>query len=131
MPIRTITLDTLLDRIGRTIDLLQMDVQGLEVEVLEGGVHSLKTARVQTYLIGTHSLKIHRECSAMLEEFLSRLASCFTVLEDHPPEKLFVVQANSSSTPEAALIYKRSETRHDSHQGLSSPIRPVQPSLSS
>ena len=68
VPIRTITLDTLVNRLGRTIDLLQMDVQGLEVEVLKGGAHSLETARVQTFLIGTHSLKIHRECSAILEE---------------------------------------------------------------
>jgi FkbM family methyltransferase len=68
VPIRTITLDTLLDRIDRIVDLVQMDVQGLEVEVLEGGVHSMETARVQAYLIGTHSLKIHRECSAILEE---------------------------------------------------------------
>jgi len=58
----------LVDRIGRAIDLLQMDVQGLEVEVLKGGTHSLESARVQTFLIGTHSLKIHRECSAILEE---------------------------------------------------------------
>ena len=31
--IPTITLDTLVRQIGRPIDLLQMDVQGLEVEV--------------------------------------------------------------------------------------------------
>ena len=43
--IPTITLDTFVRRVGRPIDLLQMDVQGLEVEVLKGAAESLKTAR--------------------------------------------------------------------------------------
>ena len=36
LTIPTITLDAFVRRVGRPIDLLQMDVQGLEVEVLKG-----------------------------------------------------------------------------------------------
>ena len=45
MTIPTITLDLFVRRIGRPVDLLQMDVQGLEVEVLKGGTQSMATRR--------------------------------------------------------------------------------------
>jgi FkbM family methyltransferase len=64
--ITTITLDALVARIGRPIDLLQMDVQGLEVDVLQGGSSAMAKAAVRTFLIGTHSLPIHQECAALL-----------------------------------------------------------------
>jgi FkbM family methyltransferase len=68
--ISTITLDTLVRRIGRPIDLLQMDVQGLETEVLKGGAASLETGAIKTFLIGTHGrargLTIHDDCRRIL-----------------------------------------------------------------
>ena len=68
--IPTITLDLLVRRIGRPIDLLQMDVQGLEVEVLNGGRGSLESGAVKTLLIGTHGrargLTIHEDCRRIL-----------------------------------------------------------------
>jgi FkbM family methyltransferase len=68
--IETITIDEFVRRIGRSIDLLQMDVQGLEVEVLKGATESLKTGAVKTFLIGTHGralgLKLHEECRERL-----------------------------------------------------------------
>ncbi|HEX4667651.1 MAG TPA: FkbM family methyltransferase [Chthoniobacterales bacterium] len=70
LSIPTITLDTLVSRIGRSIDLVQMDVQGLEVEVLKGATESMKTAAVKTFLIGTHGrargLTLHEECRELL-----------------------------------------------------------------
>ncbi len=72
LTIPTITLDTLVRRIGRPIDLLQMDVQGLEVEVLKGASESMKTGAVKTFLIGTHGrargLTIHADCLALLPQ---------------------------------------------------------------
>ena len=65
--IPTITLDLLVERIGRQVDLLQIDVQGLEVEVLKGGMQSMASGGVRTFLIGTHGLRIHQECVARLQ----------------------------------------------------------------
>ena len=69
--IATITLDKFVSRVGRPIDLLQMDVQGLETEVLRGGMSSLESGRVKTFLIGTHGrargLTIHDDCREILE----------------------------------------------------------------
>jgi FkbM family methyltransferase len=68
LAIQTITLDTLLQRIGRPVDLLQMDVQGLEADVLNGGIESLRAGRIRTFLIGTHGREIHQRCMSVLRE---------------------------------------------------------------
>jgi len=85
LTIPTITLDTLVRRIGRSIDLLQMDVQGLEVEVLRGATESMKTGAVKTFLIGTHGraigLTLHEECRELLQ------ASGYTIEIDQPDTK--------------------------------------------
>ncbi len=70
LTIATITLDDFVRRIGRPIDLLQMDVQGLEVEVLKGGTEAMKAGAVKTFLIGTHGrargLTLHDDCRELL-----------------------------------------------------------------
>ncbi|CAN5585235.1 hypothetical protein BH20VER3_BH20VER3_21580 [soil metagenome] len=70
LTITTITLDMLAQRINRPIDLLQMDVQGLEVEVLQGATEAMKSGTVKTFLIGTHGrargLTLHEECRELL-----------------------------------------------------------------
>lgn len=69
--IPTITLDTLVRRIGGAVDLVQMDVQGLEVEVLKGASESMRTGAVRAFLIGTHGrmvgLTLHQECREILQ----------------------------------------------------------------
>ncbi|MEO8439733.1 MAG: FkbM family methyltransferase [Spartobacteria bacterium] len=85
LTIATITLDTLARRIARPIDLLQMDVQGLEVEVLKGAADSMKRGAVKTFLIGTHGraigLTLHKECREILE------AAGYTIELDQPDTK--------------------------------------------
>jgi FkbM family methyltransferase len=85
LTIPTITLDTLVRRIGCSIDLLQMDVQGLEVEVLKGATESMKTGAIKTFLIGTHGraigLTLHEECRELLQ------ASGYTIEIDQPDTK--------------------------------------------
>ena len=85
LTIPTITLDALARRLGRPIDLLQMDVQGLEVEVLKGAAESLKTGAVKCFLIGTHGrgrgLTLHEECRELLR------ASGYTIEIDQPDTK--------------------------------------------
>ena len=67
--IQTITLDQLLDRIGRHADLLQMDVQGVEAQILSGGSISLELGKIKEFLISTHSPDIHRQCLNTLVQF--------------------------------------------------------------
>ena len=85
LTIPTITLDTFVGRLGRPIDLLQMDVQGLEVEVLKGATESMRTGAVKTFLIGTHGwargLTLHEDCSKLLR------ANGYTIEIDRPDTK--------------------------------------------
>ena len=85
LTIPTITLDAFVKRVGRPIDLLQMDVQGLEVEVLKGAPESMQTGAVKCFLIGTHGrargLTLHEECRELLR------ASGYTIEIDQPDTK--------------------------------------------
>jgi FkbM family methyltransferase len=85
LSIPTITLDALVRRVGRRVDLLQMDVQGLEVEVLKGGAESMAQGAVKSFLIGTHGrasgLTIHQECLALLR------AAGYAIEVDQPDTK--------------------------------------------
>jgi len=66
--IDTITLNMLVERVGSPIDVVQMDVQGLETAILEGGKQSLERADVRTFIIGTHGNRIHQQCLDMLTD---------------------------------------------------------------
>jgi FkbM family methyltransferase len=80
LTVKTTTLDALLGAIGETVNLLQMDVQGLEADVLRGGVDTMRTGRVQTFLIGTHGANVHRDCV----EQLQRHGYCIELSEPEP-----------------------------------------------
>ena len=60
--------DLLKDLPGQRVDLCQMDVQGLELEILQGGTNALRDGRVGTFLIGTHSPEIHASCLSLLKD---------------------------------------------------------------
>ncbi len=79
--ISTTTLDILIGRIGRPVDLLQMDVQGLEVEVLKSGATCMATGSVKSLLIGTHSRQLHQDCVAEL------VSKGYTIDLDEPNPK--------------------------------------------
>lgn len=64
--VNTVSLDNLLARIATPVDLLSMDVQGLEAEILQGGAETLAGGRVATYIIGTHSRSLHHQCREIL-----------------------------------------------------------------
>ena len=96
LTIPTITLDTFVGRLGRSIDLLQMDVQGLEVEVLKGAIESMRTGAVKAFLIGTHGwargLTLHEDCGELLR------ANGYTIEIDQP---------NTKNQPDGILVARK------------------------
>ena len=66
--IKTITLADLLIQVNMDIDLLQMDIQGLEAELLDSAREVLIYNKIKSTLIGTHSNLIHTECLQILME---------------------------------------------------------------
>ena len=103
LTIPTITLDALVRRIGHRVDLVQMDVQGLEVEVLKGACESLQRGTVAAFLIGTHGrargLRLHEQCREILQ------ANAYSIEVDLPdtkeqPDGILVARQTSSSEAE-------------------------------
>jgi len=83
VPIKTITLDSLMGIISRPVDLVQMDVQGLEADVLAGASHSLRTGKIRGLLIGTHGRESHQKCADILEKY----SYVIEFAEDDPKEQ--------------------------------------------
>ena len=63
----SVTLETLYNQVGQQVDVMSMDVQGLELDILSGGESVLERADVKTYIIGTHGRAIHQKCINMLQ----------------------------------------------------------------
>jgi FkbM family methyltransferase len=63
--VRALSLGTVLDGLAR-IDLIDLDVQGAEAEVLEGGAIDLD-AKVKRVHIGTHSVENEERCRSLFE----------------------------------------------------------------
>jgi hypothetical protein len=51
-----------------SIDILHSDVQGFEMEMLQGAIHSLDARRIRYLFISTHSEELHARCGAFLDE---------------------------------------------------------------
>lgn len=62
-------LDTFQKSLGKSIDLVQMDVQGFEIDVLAGSIQLLKDKLVKTWIVGTHGNNIHAECRKILMSY--------------------------------------------------------------
>ena len=64
--IDTVTLETLVQQVGVQVDVMSMDVQGLETDILRGGAGVLERGDVKTFIIGTHGKALHQQCIGML-----------------------------------------------------------------
>lgn len=71
--VKVTMLDTFQESLDKPIDLVQMDVQGFEVDVLAGSVRTLAKRLVKTWLVGTHDKRIHEECRKLLASFGYRI----------------------------------------------------------
>ena len=76
----SLTLAEILDRIGRPVDLAKMDIQGAEMSVLSSSKEALRTGKVRTWIIGTHSAEIHRNC-------LGIMAECYDIMYENQTPK--------------------------------------------
>lgn len=64
--------------IDGALHLVQLDVQGWEIDVLKGAERLLESEIIRGLLIGTHGRKIHRKCKIFLEQYN------YEVLYDRP-----------------------------------------------
>jgi FkbM family methyltransferase len=96
------TLDTLVGAIGRIVNLVQMDVQGLEADILRGGARTLRMGRVETFLIGTHGRDVHRACAEELERYGYRI-KCSEAEAKDQPDGILVAQQTAGQAGKQSL----------------------------
>lgn len=61
-----VCLESLMGRVGEPVDLMTMDVQGLEIDILTGGAAVLESGNIKSFIIGTHGKKVHQQCLSIL-----------------------------------------------------------------
>jgi FkbM family methyltransferase len=66
--VRTTTLARLCRTIGPRIDLVQMDVQGLELPILDKFFSSPERSGISTFLVGTHGGMIHASVIDLMKQ---------------------------------------------------------------
>ncbi len=95
--VRTITLDEPVRDVGSTIDYMQMDVQGHELEILNSGRVSLCGQNVKTILVGMHGRELHTEC-------IRFLASCDYEIE--------IEEQATPHQPDGIILASKGVRRH-------------------
>lgn len=76
--VEMLTLDHFLAGFNEPVGLCQMDVQGMEMDVLKGASASIASRRIDTFLIGTHSRDLHAACKSILQ------VAGYNILRDEP-----------------------------------------------
>jgi len=66
--VKSVSLEQVLEQVGGTIDLMQMDIQGYEGKLLESGKSILTERKIRKLLVGTHGNEIHEKCQDVLSE---------------------------------------------------------------
>lgn len=65
--VNTTTLDVFCSQFDTQISLIKVDVQGFEIQVLEGANQLMHDKRIDRWIIGTHSLQLHQNCISRLQ----------------------------------------------------------------
>ncbi|WP_298333820.1 FkbM family methyltransferase [Asticcacaulis sp.] len=94
--VRCLTLNDLVDRIGSTIDLMKVDIQGLEAEILRSAPDLLAAGKVSRFIIGTYGQGLHRSVRDLI-------APWYDIRHDDPtppfqPDGLIVAQHKGLSS---------------------------------
>jgi FkbM family methyltransferase len=67
--ISVVSLHTVVERAGGSIDLLLTDVQGSEGDILQGGEDLIRAGSIKNLLINTHGASMHDTCQHLLEQY--------------------------------------------------------------
>jgi FkbM family methyltransferase len=87
--VQTTTVDAIVAALGKTVDLLKMDIQGGEGPALLGATQVLRDRSVRNWVIGTHSPELHEFCIETMRHFNHRIIFESQDVE-HQPDGLVV-----------------------------------------
>lgn len=95
----TYTLDTLICAFGQA-DIVQMDVQGAELKVIEGAKDTIEQGFIDYFLIGTHKREYNKE----LRETLEPKYECVV---DLPPKSTNVFDGRTVECNDGIVLFQR------------------------
>jgi hypothetical protein len=109
---RTVTVDQLMSEQGLAyIDLLHSDIQGFEVQMLDGAAGALAGNRIGWCFISTHSDECHRGCLERLARHGFVIVAAHTKEESFSGDGLIVARHRSLSGPTEIPIERRGVRR--------------------
>lgn len=78
------TLDSLTSELSLPISMAKVDVQGFEIEVLQGATNLMHSKLVISWIISTHSVAIHNLVRAMLQKYDYQILVDESEVENQP-----------------------------------------------
>lgn len=92
--LRIVTVDELLETFALPkLTILHSDIQGYELEMLEGAQHSINNQLIDFFFISTHSDQLHKDCINFLRESGYLILDQFRISESWNPDGLIVAQS--------------------------------------
>jgi FkbM family methyltransferase len=91
----TTTLDAFQARLGTAIDVVKIDVQGEELNVLQGATNCLAGGLAGHWIVGTHGPQVHDACVSVFEKHGFLLEFAQSEVEGQP-DGLIVARARPS-----------------------------------
>lgn len=99
-----ISIDTFLNENNIShLNVLHSDIQGFEVDMLEGANDTLKNKKVDVIFISTHSNEIHANCIQQLKKYEYMIIASVNLDESYSVDGLIVALSDKGLLPEKTL----------------------------
>jgi len=94
---RIVTIDELMQLFSLSnITVLHSDIQGYELEMLQGAEKALANQAIDFFFISTHSDTLHEDCIAHLRKANYKILDNYRIHESWNPDGLIVAQSSTS-----------------------------------
>lgn len=105
-PVCTITIDELVKARGiERIHILHSDIQGAELEMLEGAKGVFSAGIVDYVFISTHSNELHMQCEAFLRDYHFEIIASASLNETFSVDGILVAKNKKVSGPEFIQLH--------------------------
>jgi hypothetical protein len=98
--VRIVTVESLLREKGLTrLNILHADIQGFELQMLEGARKHLALASIDYLFISTHTMELHEQCVEFLRALDYRVLVSVNMEESHSYDGILVASSPRTSPP--------------------------------
>ncbi|WP_414576675.1 FkbM family methyltransferase [Anabaena sp. CCY 9402-a] len=80
------------------VSILHSDIQGYELEMLQGAEETLQKKAIDFLFISTHSDSLHEDCISLLKEAEYKIIDHYRISESWNPDGLIVAQSSKTSS---------------------------------